>query len=89
MERKLVTTSSRVVLSFNENAPSNYPAWLDSIIDNLGPVYGNLATVLKTHTKYIVPNVVDEDFMTPEEIVDGVVVPHGFTNAQKMDLRPR
>ena len=40
MERKSATTSSRVVLSFNENAPNNYPAWLDSLIDNLGPVYG-------------------------------------------------
>jgi hypothetical protein len=87
MERKSATTLSRVILSFNENAPNNYPAWLDSLIDNFGPVYGNLSKVLKTHAKYIVPNVVDEDFMPPEEVVNGQLVPHGLTAGQRMELK--
>ena len=80
--------SAKIILNYNANSPNNYTAWMESLVDNLGPVYGNLAKVLKTNTKYIVPNVKDEDFMPPQEMDEnGDVIPHGITVAQKADLR--
>ena len=62
--------------------------WIESLIDKFGPMYGNLAKVLKTHTKYNVPNVRDEDFMPPDELnANGEVIPHGITAAQRAELR--
>lgn len=73
-------TSAKVILTFNENASNNFSVWMESLIDNFGPVYGNLAKVLKTHTKYIVPNVKEEDYMPRDELDDeGAVIAHGIT----------
>jgi len=82
------TSSTRVTLSYNEDGPNNYSDWLEFLVDDLGPKYGHLARVLKTHTKYIVPNVVEGDYMPEEERDDdGEIIAHGIGAPAKAELK--
>ena len=82
------STRARETLSYNEDGPNNYSDWLAFLIDDLGPKYGHLARVLKTHAKYIVPNVVEADYMPSEELDgDGAVIAHGVAAPAKAELK--
>ena len=61
------STTVSVVLSF-EKETSNYLQWIQYLIDELGPRFGSLARVLKTHQKYIPPPANESDYMPPVEV---------------------
>lgn len=46
---------------------NNYLPWIASLIDELGPNYGRIASVLKTHQAYVIPPVVAADYTPPAE----------------------
>lgn len=58
---------------------NNYLEWILFLIDFLGPIYGDLANVLKTHVAYEVAALVAADY-TPEDA-------DGFSPANLMTIR--
>jgi len=57
--------TSTVILSCSKGSTgrNNYAAWVSSVIDTIGTRFGDVATVMKTHVAFVVPEVVPADYM--------------------------
>ena len=87
MKAATPSTSVSIVLSFDRES-SNYLQWIQCQIDELGPRFGRLAQVLKTHEKYVPPPIVESDFMPPVQLNEaGEVIDHGINAAGIKELK--
>jgi len=87
MKAATQSTSVIIVLSFNRES-SNYLQWIQCQIDELGPRFGRLAQVLKTHEKYVPPPIVESDYMPPAQLNEaGDEIDHGLTAAGIKELK--
>lgn len=90
--------SAVVMLRATRGSSTNYLAWVEYLIDALGPKFGNLASVLKTNKPYVVPKIKPSDYLGDEENeVGGVEGNDGeagdggveLTEANKRELKLR
>ena len=87
MKAATPSTSVSIVLSFDRES-SNYLQWIQCQIDELGPRFGRLAQVLKTHEKYVPPPILESDFMPPVQLNEaGEVIDHGINAAGIKELK--
>lgn len=53
--------------ALDNSSKTNYLPWISNMVDELGPIYGRSASVLKTHKAYVIPPVVAADYTPPPE----------------------